>query len=539
MHLQLIHWILVTQIKSKFLLTTGMLSIYTWWRANVDIRPVINKEAVIAYVAKYASKAESTSSSFKDILHNVTTQLKDDDRAGIAYQKMMSTFVGERDISAQETCHILFQCPVTRSSQVTWSLCVKPGNTTAFLDFENSNRERKSIFEYYVERDPDVEGIEQVSLFEFATHWDWRGRNLHKHIEHVHNDPLPIITHQPEDPDSDSESIHVDNNDDGPMRFQWMQEAAGGPNSTTAVSTADNLGRRDMDLHYNWHGNSPRSTQIIQDAAHWLAACVKESPNDDAQLLPPAPYVSLKGPQHIVFLQVMAYFKKLAQNPDLKPPTLCVNVDVVHLAPTGVAAFRICGETLNYGLTISLGKVDCRLRQAMPEFSDEILGDIPTILFGDFGQLPPVGEFPLYSTSHLQPNQTSPLSKVETGNDPTQELFRNILLRLQDYESTTDNYQQLCTRFWDQRSADEKAEFDQALHLLPTKELVQKFNHIQLSQCGNPVVCCKTKHNLPGARKASEEDAEGLQKEIVLAEGPETDQWEGLDPSWMCSKKEQ
>ncbi|KAJ3897316.1 hypothetical protein F5879DRAFT_1031431 [Lentinula edodes] len=148
-----------------------------------------------------------------------------------------------------------------------------------------------------------------------------------KDIEHVHNDPLPIITHQPEDPDSDSESIHVDNNDDGPMRFQWMQEAAHGPNSTTAVSTADNLGRRDMDLHYNWHGNSPRSTQIIQDAAHWLAACVKESPNDDAQLLPPAPYASLKGPQHIVFLQVMAYFKKLAQNPDLKPPTLRVNVD--------------------------------------------------------------------------------------------------------------------------------------------------------------------------------------------------------------------
>ncbi|KAJ3846347.1 hypothetical protein EV368DRAFT_89179 [Lentinula lateritia] len=313
------------------------------------------------------------------------------------------------------------------------------------LESHGAYVERKSIFEHYVERDPDVEGIEQVSLLEFATHWDWRGRNLHKHtrkspfavgmwplytpdlhapdlyekycyarlilhhpfrkvedvlegwgsftdaytleckdLEHVHDDLLPIITHQPEDPNSDSESVHVNNDDDGPMRFQWMQEVARGPNSTTAVSTADNLGCRDMDLHYDWHGNSPRSTQIIQDAAHWLAACVKESPNDDIQLLPPALYASLKGPQRIVFLQVMAYFKKLAQNPNLKTPTLHVNVDgtagtgktyliwaithalhqhfsyiigpnhdpVVCLAPTGVAAFGIRGWTLNYGLTI-------------------------------------------------------------------------------------------------------------------------------------------------------------------------------------------
>ncbi|KAJ6480204.1 hypothetical protein C8R45DRAFT_800847, partial [Mycena sanguinolenta] len=38
------------------------------WRANIDIRPVLNKNAVIAYVAKYASKAETQSSSYSDLL---------------------------------------------------------------------------------------------------------------------------------------------------------------------------------------------------------------------------------------------------------------------------------------------------------------------------------------------------------------------------------------------------------------------------------------------------------------------------------------
>jgi len=40
-----------------------------------------------------------------------------------------------------------------------------------------------------------------------------------------------------------------------------------------------------------------------------------------------------------------------------------------------------------------------------------------------------------------------------------------------------------------------------------------------LSELGKPVVRCKAKHNCPAARKASEEDAEGLEAETLLAEG--------------------
>jgi hypothetical protein len=36
---------------------------------------------------------------------------------------------------------------------------------------------------------------------------------------------------------------------------------------------------------------------------------------------------------------------------------------------------------------------------------------------------------------------------------------------------------------------------------------------------GKPVVRCLAKHNSPEATKGSDEDAEGLQKEILLAEG--------------------
>jgi hypothetical protein len=73
---------------------------------------------VIAYMAKYASKGETSSSSYEKTLQSVITHLQDTDAAGIAYQKMLSSFVAERDISGQETCHILLGCKLVVCSRL-------------------------------------------------------------------------------------------------------------------------------------------------------------------------------------------------------------------------------------------------------------------------------------------------------------------------------------------------------------------------------------------------------------------------------------
>lgn len=191
---------------------------------------------------------------------------------------------------------------------------------------------------------------------------------------HIHqDDTLPHLQEATplEDDESDTESLQED--DDPIYQPEWMQEAGRCPEQAVE-SNLGNLGSRDMDLEYDWLANSPNQ-EIITAASQWLSNQVKESPNDDVQVLPEAHYSQLKGEQRLVFLQVMAYFKKLQANDGSpKPPPLHINVDgtagtgksfliwaisnalrvlygggpndkdpVVRLAPTGISAFGIRG----------------------------------------------------------------------------------------------------------------------------------------------------------------------------------------------------
>src|ERR1700677_395024 len=115
-----------------------------------------------------------------------------------------------------------------------------------------------------------------------------------------------------------------------------------------------------------------------------------------------------------------------------------------------------CAEMqYNYGWNILFKTIPhfihIRLQLIIPSLincnADDILGGLPTIFFGDFAQLPPVGDSPMYSDKpsgyctalHAEGHcvfgsfkQSVTLNTIfrQAGQDPAQVIFREALLRL-------------------------------------------------------------------------------------------------------------
>ena len=87
------------------------------WRANVDMQYIVSCRRVIEYCTKYVTKSEPRSQSLKEVFTAIVHTLQDGNTSLKAVQKLLINSVGERDYSAQETCHILLQLPMFKASR--------------------------------------------------------------------------------------------------------------------------------------------------------------------------------------------------------------------------------------------------------------------------------------------------------------------------------------------------------------------------------------------------------------------------------------
>ena len=246
---------------------------------------------------------------------------------------------------------------------------------------------------------------------------------------------------------------------------------------------------------------------------------------------------------------------------------LLLKHDLKVAAPTGVASFIIDGKTLHTLLHLPtkgefkelegkrlqqlqeqlsstkyiiidemsmvgrkmFGQIDRRLRQAFPHRAQEVFGGCSILLFGDFGQLPPVMDLPLYTTqsrsdlsdqgrsAYTQFNRAFKLTQVmrQAGQDPQQVHFRETLLRLRNAEVTVEDWKYLMTQTPTQ--VQDLSPFANALHLHPTVEAVIEHNVAKLKDSGYPIATIKAVHTGPNASKAPADDASGLEAVVCLS----------------------
>ena len=177
-----------------------------------------------------------------------------------------------------------------------------------------------------------------------------------------------------------------------------------------------------------------------------------------------------------------------------------------------------------------LGWIDKRCRQATG-LTDELFGGKSIILVGDPGQLPPVGDKPLYHSKpstalqeqgHLAYLMFDTVVKLTInqrvqGYSPEQVKFRDLLMRLRTGDCNQDDWNLLLTR--QPSKVKNITEFKDAIRLYYSNDDVANYNFRKLSELQQPIARINAIHSSPAAKKISPEDMSGLEPVIFLAKG--------------------
>ncbi|CAM9347424.1 unnamed protein product [Ectocarpus sp. 12 AP-2014] len=176
--------------------------------------------------------------------------------------------------------------------------------------------------------------------------------------------------------------------------------------------------------------------------------------------------------------------------------------------------------------------VDRRLRQGTAV--DEPFGGILVIMTGDLGQLRPVGGTPLNKqnpTAALNIEGYAAYSLFQdifildrvqrqtaaAANDDDQRGFIELLPRARDGQLCDEDWDLLLKRQPNRLTAAEKADFEGATRLFYSKKEVNKYNGEKLRELDNPVARVSVVDTGANARRASADNAEGLERNLYLA----------------------
>ena len=178
----------------------------------------------------------------------------------------------------------------------------------------------------------------------------------------------------------------------------------------------------------------------------------------------------------------------------------------------------------------TIGWIDRRCRQATG-FKDSLFGGKSIILIGDPGQLPPVGDKPLYHDKPSNPIAEQgylayrmfdnvvelDVNQRVRGNEKDQVIFKGILSRLRTAEITLSDWKLLLTR--QPNVVLNINDFAGATRLYYSNEEVAKYNYDHSVKLNTPVAEIHARHSSNDAKCVSSQDMFGLHPHILISKG--------------------
>ena len=177
--------------------------------------------------------------------------------------------------------------------------------------------------------------------------------------------------------------------------------------------------------------------------------------------------------------------------------------------------------------------IDRRLKQARPAARDQPFGGISIMIAGDFRQLPPVGDSPLFlrdedaNTSEEAAGGILYTKFDENTFILTEQMRQRDPTFIEEMDSLGNNtFNDAAFEHWDstmdlQYMTNERQQLfnDSATMLCAQKADMGNFNERRIQRLNQPICCSLSKNNCAEARNSSTNDADNLYNELFLAKG--------------------
>ncbi|KAG5930874.1 hypothetical protein E4U60_006721 [Claviceps pazoutovae] len=167
--------------------------------------------------------------------------------------------------------------------------------------------------------------------------------------------------------------------------------------------------------------------------------------------------------------------------------------------------------------------MDLRLREIFPNDSDKPFGGRSVLLLGDFYQLPPVFETPLYAYVPPARPPAIPSLFAKRGRElyrrDSQAVFRQALQGLRIGRPSVADWHLLTTRVRGSLAHAEAESFRDAVHIYPTKARVAEHNRDHMLSLGVPVLRIVADNTGPKTDQADSQMACGLSQVLPICIG--------------------
>ncbi|KAF6519541.1 hypothetical protein HZS61_007812 [Fusarium oxysporum f. sp. conglutinans] len=466
-----------------------------------------------------------------------------------------------------------------------WSRQAKPRVLYYFPRYKSNHQHhqyddfcRVKLMLAHPHRDPnELRKINGVEYNSYASAAEFCYGN-HRHPDDYYG--TPNAEERRPDPDEFEEEFH----EPDLLEEDWLELARQLPDCPPSQEAIDLLGRRDIDIQYDWtpHVGRYADPGIVQ-GDYWRQRIEQNRLYMDVEDMPLEVRDALNPEQRIVYDTFIGHFQCGSEEQILlhvdggggTGKSYMIKVLSSHLqrlagnrpspiwraAPTGVASNQIMGTTLHSLLRLPMDRaftelspadanaiqkklrdvrylvideksmlglrqlswIDKRLRQVFPARAAEFFGGISIILVGDFFQLPPIANKPLYfdgplkdlhevsgQTAYRAFNHTVFLKKVQRQQGDDQAGFRLALEELRGLKLSIESWKLLSQRVQVKLSQREEDTFDAALRIYSKKARVNEYNYEHLVRLKHPAIQVMAKNIGNGVDKATSEQAGNL-----------------------------